>query len=75
MKLMSYIHIRPSELQNDTANKLYRYYNGQKPYDTYFYTEMFVVEASKMQNRRAAVYTCKQCSRYSDNGNSVDSKV
>lgn len=28
-----------------------------------------------MQNRRAAVYTCKECSRYSENGNSVDSKV
>ena len=74
MKLMSNIHIRPSELQNDTANNLYRYYNGQK-HDTYFYTEMFVVVAGKMQNRRAAVYTCKECSRYSDNGNSVESKV
>ena len=44
-------------------------------HDTYFYTEMFVVEAGKMQNRRAVVYTCKECSRYSDNGNSVDNKV
>ena len=46
-----------------------------KSHDTYFYTEMFVVEAGKMQNRRAAVYTCKEYSRYSDNGNSIDSKV
>lgn len=46
-----------------------------KSHDTYFYTEMFVVEAGKMQNRGAAVYTCKEYSRYSDNGNSVDSKV
>lgn len=45
-----------------------------KSHDTYFYTEMFVIEAGKMQNRRAAVYTCKECSTYSDNGNSVDSK-
>ena len=44
-------------------------------HDTYFYTEMFVVEAGKMQNRRAVVYTCKECSKYSDNGNSVNSKV
>ena len=46
-------------------------------HDTYFYTEMFVIRAGKMQNRRAAVYTLssKEHSRYSGNGNSVHSKV
>lgn len=44
-------------------------------HDTNFYTEMFVIRAGKMQNRRAAVYTSEEHSRYSGNGNSVDSKV
>ena len=57
-----------------TQQKSYTGITMDKSHDTYFYTEMFVIEAGKMQNRRAAVYTCKECSTYSDNGNSVDSK-